>query len=70
MVAPLVSLLGRFDDGNDRVENIGLVSLDDVSTHDHLVDYKVRLLYVKHYIELTNVFEVLVQRLDHVVDEL
>ena len=51
MVAPLVSLLGRFDDGNDRVENIGLVSLDDVSTHDHLVDYKVRLLYVKHYLQ-------------------
>ncbi len=82
------SLLTCFDYCDDRVENIGLVSLHDVSCHHHFVDYKVCLLYVEHYlnqtrlincyvtdlnaltyIELANIFEVLVQGFDHIVDE-
>ena len=42
--------MGGFHDGDDGVEDVGLVRLHDVPTHHHLVDYKVGLLYVKHYL--------------------
>ena len=46
-----MSLLGGFDDSDDGVEDIGFVGLHDVAAHHHLVDYKMRFLYVKHYLD-------------------
>ena len=48
--ASLSRLLRGFHYCDDRVENVRLVGLDDVAAHDHLVDYKMSLLDVKHYL--------------------
>ena len=83
------------DYGHYWIQNVRLISFHYVACHYHLVDYEVRFLYVKHYleqitvrvsegtsnresrgfvqttyIEFANVLKVLVERLDHIVDEL
>ena len=55
---------------DDWSQNVRLVRLGYEATHHHLVDYKMRLLYVEHYVELADVLEVFIQRLYEVVDEL
>ena len=66
----IMSLLGGLDHSDDWIKNICFVCFHYVPTHHHFVDYKMCLLDVKHYIQLTDIFEVLVQSLDHIVDEL
>ena len=45
------SLLGGLDDCNDWIKDVCLIGLYDVAAHHHFVDYEMRLLYVKHYLE-------------------
>ena len=50
-------------------QDIGLIGLNDAAIHDHLVQNEVRLLNIKHYVELAHIFEVLVQCLYQIVNE-
>ena len=43
-------LLRSFNNSDDWVEDVSFVCLYDVASHYHFVDYKMRLLYVKHYL--------------------
>ena len=46
------------------------VGFHDLSVHDHLIKNVMGLLDVVHDVQLTYILEVLVHRLDQVVDEL
>ena len=46
----LLLLLGGLDDSDHWIKYVGFVSFDDVAAHNHLVDYKMGFLYVKHYL--------------------
>ena len=58
-----------FNYSDNRSKYILLIGFRDIPTHYHLIDNEMSLFYIKHDIELTDIFEILVKGFHQVMDE-